>query len=62
MTRPGIEPRISGPLANILLIRPIVRLNNVQRSIYYKTQQDQTKHVNVRGAYDKCPDFFHMGI
>ena len=25
MTQPGIEPRSPGPLANILLIRPIAR-------------------------------------
>ena len=28
MTRPGIEPRSSAPLANALLIRPMARSNN----------------------------------
>ena len=28
ITRPGIEPRFSGPLANILLFRSMARLND----------------------------------
>ena len=31
MTRPGIEPRSPGPLANTLLIRPMARLNLIKK-------------------------------
>ena len=32
MTRPGIEPRSPGPLANTLLIRPMVWLHYIGRT------------------------------
>ena len=32
MTRPGIEPRSPGPLANTLLIRPMARINDIDFS------------------------------
>ena len=48
MTRPGIESRSPRQLANTLLLRlMILDICNIFN--------------DIRGAYDKFPDFFHMG-
>ena len=57
MTRPGIEPRASGPLANTLLTRPMSRLP-VQKSVetywmHHVSNTGMFHHFNVQMKVQK---------
>ena len=48
MTRPGIEPRSPGPLANTLTPRPIVLKYNTHPNFWVKKPVEIERHVHKK--------------
>ena len=56
MTRPGIEPRSPGQLANILLIRPMARMNDYTSYKRNKTIPNQTMTYQTK-LHESKPNY-----
>ena len=60
MTRPRIESWFPGLLANTLLLRPIKEHLMAESAV--KINQSIQISFDLRGAFNKSPDFFCTGI